>query len=121
MLRCPHCQSNGLRVVEKVLSSAGGPARCQRCGGLSYSNDSFTFLVSALSQLLLVGAVVIALYYHAWWPFVALGALVLTAPFIALALPATVTSANQAKRARMLQVFALALLVIAVFAASILT
>ena len=56
MPRCPHCQQNGIGVLNKLISSETMPARCTACGRLS----TIGTVASLLSHLIVPAWVVVA-------------------------------------------------------------
>jgi hypothetical protein len=104
MRKCPHCGKPGLGLVEWSLASAGGPARCAQCGGLSLPHPIYRGLIDASAQLAFYVAIAFALYYWSGLPLVALAVFLVAATVGIRLLPARPTTAARAKRVRWLQV-----------------
>lgn len=119
MLRCPHCHELGIPVLAKLLSDPGAPAHCHLCGKLSYANAVISHINNIVALPLAVLAIAAAIHFRAWWPIVLLFLTFPALAALALALPATPTAHERAKRARWLFVLGGVIAVLAILSVGV--
>jgi hypothetical protein len=114
MFRCPHCRRQGVTLLGKLASHASRPTRCRYCGELSFSNAPFAVLVAILSELLIYGSILAALFYRSWIPLFVAVVIFAALQVAHLLLPATRTTRRYVQRVRWLQLAFIAVFVLAV-------
>ena len=68
MAICPHCRENTIGVHAKYWASAAHPAKCGRCGGLSYIANTHGTAAGRAIWLVPFIAVIAAIGTASFWP-----------------------------------------------------